>query len=200
MSNKPSRKVTKVLQKSLKASVNEKDVENAYRAAISQHFPGVTSSPFNVDGLLECEDVRSLLEFKHNLDFKSKVAQCGVLLQGLFYIKKFEVAGKKLPTTVFVGDVNECFCMRTTALVKYLKHSIDWNVPPSQAAARLPDALKALVDDQDILPFVFDADGEHFEFGEVIEKISFLAREWFIKSESQKTMWLRYSITGETMF
>lgn len=169
-------KTTSDLQKSLKLAANEKDVENAFRTAMSAIFPGKTRSPFKVDGLLECDDIRSLLEFKHDWDLKQKVQQCSVLIQALFYIKKFEATGKKLPTTVFVGDVNECFCVKTDALVKYLSKPIDWTVAPSAAHSRNADVLQAMVDDQDILPFVFDVHGKSFDFGAVVENVRLLGQ------------------------
>ena len=82
------RATTKALRESLKSSVNEKDVENAYRVAISAYFPHQTTSPFNVDGLLACDTVRSLLEFKFNHNLSDKMSQCSVLIQSLFYLKK----------------------------------------------------------------------------------------------------------------
>ena len=169
------KRATGVLRTSLGAAVGEKDVENAYRAALSTYFPGKTSSPLLVDGLLECDDVRSLLEFKYNWDLKRKTEQCNVLIQSLFYIKKFETLGKKLPTTIFIGDEDECFCMRADVLVKYLSHKIDWTIAPSDAKNKHIDVIQAMVDDTDILPFVFDVKGRMFDFGDVVEKIKALS-------------------------
>jgi len=177
-SNHTSRKTTSTLRKSLSIAQSEKDVENAFRAALSEFFPSKTSSPFKVDGLLEDElsDVRSLLEFKHGWNLKHKVEQSGVLIQALFYIKKFELAGKKLPTTIFVGDDSECFCMRSEALIKYLASPIDWSTAPSDARNKHAAVLQAMVDDQNILPFVFDINRKMFDFGEVVDQIKMLSK------------------------
>ena len=178
MSGKHNR-TTSTLQKGLKNAVNEMDSSNAFRAAFSTHLPNSkTSSPFKVDGLLEDEfsDVRSLLEFKYNLDLRNKVEQSGVLIQALFYIKRFEREGKKLPTTIFVGDKNECFCMSVKVLEKYFNKPIDWTTSPSSAKDKHPGMLQALVDDQDILPFVFDVNSKMFNFGEVVDLITALGK------------------------
>ena len=169
-------KTTSTLRNSLKIAANEKDVENGYRAAFDNTFPSKTRSPFKVDGLLECDDVRSLLEFKYKVDLRLKVEQCGVLIQTLFYMKQFANSGKEMPTTIFVGDDSECFCMSSNVLEKYLDQQIDWTVAPSGAKNKHPAVLQALVDDQDILPFVFDINGKSFDFGEVVDQVRELGK------------------------
>ena len=181
-----SRKTTSTLQKSLKIAANEKDVENAFRAAFDNTFPSKTRSPFKVDGLLECDDVRSLLEFKYKVDLKLKAEQCGVLIQTLFYMKKFADAGQAVPTTIFVGDDSECFCMNTRALEKYLSRPIDWATAPSGAKGRHGEVLQAMVDDQDILPFVFDVNGKMFDFGDVVDQIRALGKGVVIRVKITK--------------
>jgi len=174
-----NRKATASLRKGLKNAVVEKDVENQYRASLLELLPqGKITSAFKADGLLEdgIDDVRSLLEFKYSCDLKLKVEQCGVLIQALLYIKKFQDAGQPLPTTIFIGDKDECFCMRSDVLQKYLSKHIDWTVAPSNARNKHPEILQAMVDDQDILPFVFDVHGKMFNFGEVVDKIKALGK------------------------
>jgi len=51
---------------------------------------------------------------------KSKTGQCNILLQLIYYMKKFETDGSALPTTLFVGDRNECFALKSNAVMKYL--------------------------------------------------------------------------------
>jgi hypothetical protein len=127
-----------------------------------------------VDGLLEAKNVRSLLEFKYNEQLKNKLTQCGLLIQCLYYLKKFENAGDKLPSSIFVGDMNECFAIHTNSIVKYLSSEIDWKIAPSEAHKKNPELVKAMVGDDNILPFVYDIDN-NFDIKNVILKIKELS-------------------------
>ncbi len=162
------------LKKKLEKSLNEKDVENIYRAELVKIEDSEITSPYSVDGLLGAKDIRSLLEFKYKEVLKNKLSQCNVLVQCLFYLKKFENAGDKLPTTIFVGDINECFAIHTNSIVKYLSSEIDWKIAPSEAHKRNPDLIRAMVGDENILPFVYDVDDE-FNIKTVIDKIKDLS-------------------------
>jgi len=158
------------LKTKLLKAVNEKDVENIYRAELLSNIEANITSPYNIDGLLTSKNVRTLLEFKYNESFKNKLNQSNVLLQCLYYLKKFENAGEKLPTTIFVGDINECFAIHTNSIVKYLSSEIDWKIAASQAYKSNSDVIQAMVDDVDILPFVYDVD-DNFHIKTIIEKI-----------------------------
>jgi len=158
------------LKSNLTKAINEKDVENIYRAELVKIEDSQITSPYAVDGLLETKDIRSLLEFKYNEAFKNKLSQCNVLIQCLYYLKKFEINGDKLPTTIFVGDINECFAIHTNSIVKYLSSEIDWKIAPSEAHKKNPELIQAMVGDINILPFVYDVD-DNFNIKTVIEKI-----------------------------
>jgi len=156
--------------KNLKSSLNEKDVENTYRAELLKIDGSTITSPYGVDGLFKAKNIRSLLEFKYEENLKNKFSQCNVLIQCLYYLKKFENAGDKLPTTIFVGDINECFAIHTNSIVKYLSSEIDWKIAPSEAHKKNPDLIKAMVGDENILPFVYDVNN-NFDIKTVIDKI-----------------------------
>lgn len=150
----------------------EKDVENAYRAEIAQCLPNAKiTSPFGSDGFVEFETVRLLLEAKYDWDMKHKTDSCKALGQLVFYLKKFEKAGLVLPNVLFVGDKNECFVLGTSSVQKFLDMKINWDSAPS---AGDPELTRALVEDTDIAPFVFNVD-ETLDFKEVIEQIRALA-------------------------
>lgn len=151
-------------------SLNEKDVENIYRGEIERIEGSNITSPYGVDGLLQTKNIRSLLEFKYDEYLKNKLSQCNVLIQCLYYLKKFENAGDKLPSTIFVGDINECFAIHTNSIVKYLSLDIDWKIAPSEAHKKNPEVIRAMVGDEDILPFIYDVD-ENFHIKQVIDKI-----------------------------
>lgn len=154
----------------------EKDVENAYRAEISNHVPDVAwSSPHGSDGLAQwkasASTVRLLLEANFDQDLKAKLPVLSVLGQLLCYLKKFEQAGDVLPNVLFVGDKNECFVLATDAVRGFLSLDIDWAVAPSKGS---PELTRALVSGFNLLPYVYDVDKD-LDFGHVIAKIETLA-------------------------
>lgn len=153
------------------SAIVEKDVENIYREAIMTYLKNAEiTSPFSCDGLLKADNIRTIMEFKYQDMIKNKLVQSNILVQILYYLKKFETTGEKLPTTIFVGDKNECFALNTKTIVKYLDSKINWELAPSSAHKFNPQLIKAMVDDIDILPFVFDID-DNFTIDLIINKI-----------------------------
>lgn len=151
---------------------NEKDVENAYKAEILAQVPSARiTSPFGSDGYVEFETVRLLLEAKYDYDLKKRTVQGQILTQLIFYLKKFENNGQVLPNVLFVGDRNECFALSTSNVQKFLDMKIDWS---SAASAGNAEVTLAIVEDQDIAPFVFNVD-DTLNFKTVLDKIRTLA-------------------------
>jgi hypothetical protein len=143
----------------LESSLIEKDVENAWRSKINSLFPESTmTSPYNTDGYLESEDgkISLLLEFKFQENLKSKLAQVNILSQTLYYIKKFEKEGRKIPKVILIADKNECFILHSNPLSKYLDYSLNWNAAASTAFKANPELISDMLEDPDINPFVFD--------------------------------------------
>lgn len=143
----------------LKNKTNEMDVNSAYRTLFSRLFTkyGLTS-PYNCDGYLTVDEpwnIDALCEFKDNLNLTNKLDQIKILIQTVYYLKKFEKDGKKLPKVIFVGDTDECFVMHTNSLTKYLDYGVDWSIAPSSAYSRNPEMLKDILEDVLINPFVF---------------------------------------------
>jgi hypothetical protein len=168
---------TKELVKTLCNATNEKDVENAYWHCFSEYYPSCIGSQNKTDGLLICEDITSLMEFKYNCDLKSKLESAAVVLQSLFYLKRMEKQGKVLPKSIFIGDMDECFCVNIVPpIAKYLvTNDIDWTIAPSKSAAIYPEIVKKIAEDNDINPFIYDVDLK-FDFDEVIEKLRSLEK------------------------
>lgn len=141
----------------LSLSLNEKDVENSYRQYFTRKISDlIFTSPFGCDGfgVSKKNKIKTLCEFKDKLDLLSKVGQVKVLAQVVYYIKKFEVSGIMLPTTVFVGDKNECFVIHTNDLFKYLSMDLDWTIAPSNAHKNL-NLVNEMLSDENINPHVF---------------------------------------------
>lgn len=140
-----------------KLAVNEKDVENLYRQYLTKKFGDIVfTSPFGCDGFGESKkhNVKLLCEFKDNLDLSSKVNQVKVLSQAIYYIKKFEVSGKVLPSVVFIGDRNECFVVHTNDIFGYLGMELDWSIAPSNAHTNI-ELVSQMMEDEKIAPHVF---------------------------------------------
>jgi len=161
----------------LELALNEKDVENFWRAKITTLFPNSSlTSPFGSDGFLESDDkISALLEFKYRQNLLSKLSQVEILCQVLWYLKKFELTGKKLPRCIFVADTNEAFAIHTNPLLKYLDYKLDWNSAPSSSSKQNPDLIQEMVSDESINPFVFHiVDG--FNFVAIKNKITDLSQ------------------------
>jgi hypothetical protein len=170
--------MSKTLTASLSRAVNEKDVENAYRAAVTDVVgPSVAwTSPHQTDGVATWTTapatVRLLLEAKFQQDLKSRVGACNVLGQMILYLKRFEAAGDAVPNVLLVGDKDECFVLSTDAVRGFLALDIDWSVAPSKGN---PDLTRALVQGVNLMPYVYDTTGA-FNFRDVIAKVDALAQ------------------------
>jgi hypothetical protein len=141
----------------LTSFLNEKDVENFYRQLLTKKFGDIEfNSPLGCDGYGESKKhhVRLLCEFKFDLDLTSKVNQVKVLCQALYYIKKFELSGKLLPSVILVADRNECFAIHTNDIFNYLGMNFNWNIAPSNAHTNI-ELFTLLIEDVRINPHVF---------------------------------------------
>ena len=99
---------------------NEKDVENTYRNGFLRFLSEATiTSPHRTDGVLRTDTLFVLLEFKHDYDFGRRGERCEVLMQCVVYLRRFYEQGDQIPTSIFVGDINECFAMPSEQLLPY---------------------------------------------------------------------------------
>ena len=160
----------------MKSCKIEREVEDIYNEGISFYFSGSDiKHPFECDGFLSTSIGRGnvlkmIIEYKYNEDMKQKSAIAKVLVQVVFYLKRFEDAGMELPNVVMVGDINECFVMHSNDLLKYLDWDVNWKIAPSEAYKKCPEMVLGIVEDESINPYVFWID-ESFDFKDVIEKI-----------------------------
>ncbi len=169
----------------IKSATIERQVEDVYNEGIAFYFkeedvsPLKFTYPYACDGLIETKTCKNkllklLMEYKFNYDFTSKVARAKVITQALFYIKRFEIDGLKLPNVVLIGDINECFVFHTNDIIKYLDKDINWKTAASSAADKNPDLVLEIANDENLNPFVFVID-ENFSFKNVADKIIDLA-------------------------
>jgi hypothetical protein len=156
-------------------ALNEKDVENLYRQFLSiSDKDMIFTSPYGCDGfgVSQKSKIRVLCEFKDDLDLHNRYSQCKILSQSIYYVKKFDLDGKKRPTTIFVGDRNEWFVIHVNDIHKYLSMDYDWSIPPSQAYTNT-ELMNQLMVDDDIKPFVGDIEN----IQEAVDKIKNLTNE-----------------------
>ena len=164
----------------IKTSVIEREVEDVYNKGINLYFPGVNiTHEFACDGLINTKTekgklLKMLIEYKLDEILKNKVSRAKVLIQVIFYLKRFEQNGMVLPNVCMVGDINECFVMHTNELLKYLDEDVNWKIAPSNAHEKFPDLVLKIANDEKINPFVFNIDN-NFSFKDVVEKIHALA-------------------------
>ena len=159
-----------MMSETLTIALNEKDVENTYRQAFHKIFGKdfQVTSPFGCDGFGESKlhKVRVLMEFKDDVNLSNKSDLVKVLAQSVFYVKRFYDKGMIPPSTIFVGDRNECVALHVNDLLKYLEMDINWNVAPSSAHT-INDLVLALMKDDKICPFVYNSN----DFADCVKKI-----------------------------
>jgi hypothetical protein len=159
-----------MMSETLTRAINEKDVENTYRQYFHKKFGKdfQITSPFGCDGFGESKihKLRVLMEFKDDVNLSSKSELVKVLAQSIFYIKRFYDKGIKPPTTVFIGDRNECVALHANDLVDYLDMDINWKVAPSSAHT-ITELVLTLMKDENIKPFVFNSE----DFVECVNKV-----------------------------
>ena len=160
----------------MKTCTIEREVEDIYNEGIAFYFSGVDiKHPYECDGFISTSIGRGnllkmIIEYKYNEDMKQKSAIAKVLVQVIFYLKRFEDAGMELPNVVMVGDINECFVMHSNDLLKYLDWDVNWKIAPSEAYKKCPEMVLGIVEDESINPYVFWID-ETFDFKDVVSKI-----------------------------
>ena len=165
----------------IKNALIERQVEDAYNKGINLYFPtdkGI-EYPFACDGFVDTKTdnnkvLKLIIEYKFNEMMSNSVARAKVLVQVVYYIKRFEQNGMVLPNVCMIGDKDECFVMHTNELLKYLDENVDWSVSPSNAAAANPDLVLKISKDEQINPFIFTIDN-NFDFKVVADKIKDLA-------------------------
>ena len=161
----------------------EREVEETYNRAFRQFFPGIEiSHPCMCDGYFEAmtekrrqtnstsNNIRLLMEYKYDTDMSSNYDRSKVIIQTIFYLKRFENEGRILPNIIFIGDKNECFILHVNDVLKYLSEDVDWTTAPSGAASAYPDFVLKISSDEAITPFVFDVDSD-FDFTIIFDKI-----------------------------
>ena len=157
----------------------EREVEDVYNKGIELYFTKGTNlqieHPHACDGCLEKDlFLKLLIEYKYDEELQNEVSRAKVLVQVLYYLKRFEENGEKLPNVIMVGDINEVFVIHSNSLIDYLDENVDWSIAPSNAHEKNPDLVMKIAKDETINPFIFAVDNK-FSFKDVADKINDLA-------------------------
>jgi len=158
-----------MMTNNLNIAYNEKDVENSYRHYFLKRFKDMEiTSPFGCDGfgVSKSDKVRVLMEYKDDINLSNKSDLVKVLAQSVFYIKRFYDKGIIPPTTIFIGDRNECLTLHVNDVIKYLEMDLNWNTAPS-SAHNIAELVLAMMKDESIRPFVYSSD----DFMECVQKV-----------------------------
>lgn len=175
----------------IKNAQEESAVDHAFRTGFNIYYPGVDiKRPYQCDGYIKTtnkvnNDTRVLIEYKHDIQMKNRVALAKVILQVIFYLKRFEEAGEKRPNIYVIGDKNEALVSHTNELKKYLDEEINWSASPSTAWQYYPELLLKIANDSDINPFIYDID-ENFSFKVIVDNINALATGVTFKTHINK--------------
>lgn len=159
------------LYRLLQSASLEKDVETAYTQVIKWYYPN--NGLYHYCGCDACLANELIIEYKYDVNLKSKMDVCKVLTQVIFYLRRLREKGLQIPSGVLIGDVNECAILEVSPLLKYLNLDIDWSIRPSDAY-KIEKLINHLLEDPNIDPKVFDI-GPKFNFKDVckiIDKIT----------------------------
>ncbi|MCI1580694.1 MAG: hypothetical protein LKH93_15870 [Clostridium beijerinckii] len=169
----------KLFYTEIKDSTEERDIELVYKNNIKAHFKNSEITyPFKCDGYLEetlmYDDVtkvlRLIMEFKYGLDFNISINRAKVLVQVIFYLKKFTLREDKkymdMPNVILAGDKTTCFIISSNDVQAYLDRKLDWSIAPSEAPNKYKDLTLEISNNKSLNPIIFNID-KSFKFERV---------------------------------
>ena len=161
-------------------ATDERAVQAAYETGLLIFLPKGTTFdyPCKCDGYLDVDMfLRLLLEYKLNERLEEAPQRAKVLVQIIFYLKRFEEAGIELPSVLFVGDRDECFLLHSNQVLGYLDYDADWTLPPSDAWRKHPSLVADLAANHAQDVFVYHVNERQFDLREVLDRAHELAQD-----------------------
>jgi hypothetical protein len=163
------------LYNELKTCKNEADVERLYKNAFEKVLKKeeqfeITRDTRN-DGILTTKYLNTLMEFKYDHSFNNVLSRSNVIIQCLYYLKDLKHLGKQIPTSIFIGDMNECFILDTKLLYKYFNREIVGSA--STAHLNNHELIADLCNDNDIQEYsayLYDIT-ENFKLNEIVDTL-----------------------------
>lgn len=154
---------------------NETDIERVYKNSLEKILKKepnfeLTRDTSN-DGILITDSLCTLLEFKDNQNFKNILSRTNVIIQCLYYLIQLKELGKGIPSSIFIGDRDECFILDTKVLYKYFNREIKGSA--STAHLNNPDLIIEMTNDVDIQEYsaYIYTITETFKLNEIIETL-----------------------------
>lgn len=162
----------------------ERSLEDIYLKSITNYFNNSEIDfPYSCDGYLESnimydEDIkvlRLLMEFKFGKNFNVVQDRAIVIVQVLYYLKRFERGlnskFSELPNIILAGDNSTCFILHVDEIKSYLNYDINWELAPSKAYLYNGDLINQIVNNIDkINTIIFDIN-KNFKFESIITDI-----------------------------
>ena len=165
----------------IKGAQLEREVELVYKKGINKYYPNTPIlNPYGSDGYIAYKDkekvkkLELLMEFKFDEKFDIDTNISKVLVQVLYYLKKFEHDGKRQPDVILVGDKYHAFILHYNDIKDYLSEDVDWNIAPSKAGDLNPKLVLKITKDANIAPYLYSID-ENFSFKTVSDDINSLS-------------------------
>ena len=114
-----------------------------------------------------------LAEYKFNVDFNDVLTRAKVIAQSLIYYKKIVDKGKDtIPNVVFIGDVNDCFCLKAKHFSKHMLHEgVDYSVAASSISSQMK-LVQAIADDTELQNDIFIINPQKDPMSYICEKMA----------------------------
>lgn len=167
----------------LSKTKEEREVESVYINYLKKYFKkDEIAYPYKCDGYLE-DDVlyddklkilRLIMEFKFGTDLNDKYNVANILIQVIYYLKKFQEGLDKdyteIPNVILVGDKKACFLLHSKYVEKYLDYELDWKVAPSKAYIHNLDVVKEIESEivNDKIKLIYFNIKSNFKFEEIV--------------------------------
>ena len=185
MGKKVMLKAAKDFKQQLKNAKALKGVETeviapAYRRVISEYFEGGSwDFDSSTDGFFLQDDIfgsiRLLLETKFDFDLRLTSDRAKIVIQCIYYMKKYEQSGHPQPNVIFGADADQMFVIYAPPLRKYLEMDFDWALSPSEAWRGNSDLLNKIGQEELLQTFVFDAQDKSFDVNDVLHSVEVLS-------------------------
>lgn len=149
------------LYEALKKATEEKQISDIFNHSLKKVFlknDEIIEYPYDCDGLIASEPVKLLIEYKYGVNIKDEMERAKVLIQVIYYIKKFEINGEKLPNVILLANNKEVIILHSNPLLKYLDRDLNWDIAPSQAYKYVGSTLRDLALDNELKTFFYDID------------------------------------------
>lgn len=154
----------------------ESIVQQAYNKYFQAYFKLDDTSIIRVekcDSYFIKDKLVVLAEYKFNVDFSDTLTRAKVIAQSLIYYKKIVDKGKDtIPNVVFIGDVNECFCLKAKHFSKHMSHEgVDYSVAASSVGSQMK-FVQAIADDTELQNDIFIVNPQKDPMSYICEKMA----------------------------